>query len=92
MALVLQRIVQTVDDHVGRRPAPGRNRRVRPPSGNRRQYCSRHPIILGIPPWASEAGRQEYRPKVIAPGELVAALPPEILAGLTEDERAALCA
>ena len=47
-------------------------------------------ITLGVPPWASEAWRPEHRPPVIAPGELAAGLPPEILASLTEKERASL--
>ena len=49
-------------------------------------------ITLGVPPWASEAWRPEHRPPVIAPGELAAGLSPEILASLTEKERASLYA
>ena len=49
-------------------------------------------IIPGIPPWCLEAWRQEFWPTMIAPGELAAALPPEVLASLTEKERASLCA
>ena len=49
-------------------------------------------ITLGVPPWASEAWRPEHHPPVIAPGELAAGLSPEILASLTEKERASLYA